>query len=249
MALLKKSVSDKKPAKKTSPKTDGSKNTGLKKATGAATKMKPAKTAKKSPASAKKNTTKTVKKSSGSKMKTPSSVKASSEAGSRILKSPKKIGQKKMISAVKKSSSKAVAAVAKKTELAAKKTKASEARKKLGGGASAKKVSVAGAASKKNPAAPGGFNLDQFMEQKLGSSATKQVMSIYLLITIITFSPQGVSGSRRSSLADLIKFNAAMAHFFYKVSEEDGLETVLYILQAEEDVKVRHHDPLLPDHP
>ena len=30
-----------------------------------------------------------------------------------------------------------------------------------------------------------------------------------------------------------------MAHSFYKVSEEDGLETILYILQAEEDVKVR----------
>ena len=30
-----------------------------------------------------------------------------------------------------------------------------------------------------------------------------------------------------------------MAHSFYQVSEEDSLETILYILQAEEDVKVR----------
>ena len=48
-------------------------------------------------------------------------------------------------------------------------------------------------------------------------------------------------------MADLIKFNTHMAHSFYKVSEEDGLETVLFALQAEEDVKVRLPDHCLPD--
>ena len=257
MAPQKKSVSNQKPAKKTSAKADGTKKMGLKKATGAATKMKPGKAVKKIPASAKKipasakkipasaktNKIKTAKKPLGSNMNMPASAKASSKAGSRILNSPKKMAQKKMTSSVKKSPSKAAAASAKKTELAAKKTKASEALKKLGGGASAKKVSTASAGSKKNPAAPGGFNLNQFMDKKLGPSAAKQVTSIYMLITIITFPPQGVSGLRHSTLADLIKFNGSMAHSFYKVSEEDGLETVLYILQAEEDVKVRPPGP------
>ena len=188
MSLLKKSVSDKKPAKKTSPKAVGTKKMGLKKASGAAAKMKPAQVAKKIPssakkisASAKKNKIKTVKKYLEGNVKKPASAKASSKAGQRILNSPKKMGQKKNVSAVKKSPSKAAAA--KKTELAAKKTKASESRKKLGDGASAKKASTAGAASKKNPAAPGGFNLNQFMDQKLGPSAAKQVMSIVCLLS------------------------------------------------------------------
>ena len=241
---MKKSVSDKKPARKTSTKADGTKKMGLKKATGAVTKTKAGQAAKKIPASAKKDKIKTAKKSLGSKLKIPASAKASSKAGSAILYSPKKTGQKKKNSALKKGPSKAAAA--KKTELAAKKAKASLAMKKLDGGAAAKKASTAGAASKKNPAAAGGFNLNQFMEQKLGPSAAKQVMSIYLLITIIA--PQAVSGLRHSTLADLIKFNGQMAHSFYKVSEEDGLETVLYVLQAEEDVKVRLPDLLLHDH-
>ena len=39
------------------------------------------------------------------------------------------------------------------------------------------------------------------------------------------------------------------AHSFYDVSEEGSLETVLYVLQTEENVKVRPPHPLLPDPP
>ena len=170
MAPLNKFVINKKPAKKATTKAEGAKKIGLKKTTGAASKKRPAKASKKMPAPAK---------------KTPASIRASSKAGSGILK---KTGQKKTASALKKSTSKASIVAAKKRELAAKKAKATEAQKKLGAGASSRKTSTTGAASK-NPAAPSGFNLNEFMDQKLGPSATKQVMVTILIITIIPVAP------------------------------------------------------------
>ena len=86
-------------------------------------------------------------------------------------------------------------------------------------------------------ATPSVFNKAQFT-QKLEPSAALHKVTVLSSPKCSSPLPQ-YPGSLHSSLADLIKFNAAVAHSFYQVSEEDGLETVLYILQAEENVKVR----------
>ena len=178
MAPLNKSVINKKPAKKAATKAELAKKIGLKKTTGAASKKRLAKASKKMPAPAKKIKVVTSK-------KTPASARASSKAGSGILK---KTGQEKTASALKKSTSKSSSVAAKKRELAAKKAKATMAKNKLGAGASSRKTSTAGAVSEK-PAAPSGFNLNEFMDQKLGPSAAKQVMLTIFIITIIPFAP------------------------------------------------------------
>ena len=151
-------------AKKKAASPKGGKKIDLKKITGAALKKKPEKAVKKMSASAKKKVIKTTKETS--------------------------IGKKMMASSVKKVTFKEVGArktsvtAGKKSELAAKKAKATLARKKVDDEASAKKASTTSAASKKNHAAPGGFNLNQFMDQKLGPSVAKQVRIVFLTMSV-----------------------------------------------------------------
>ena len=151
-------------AKKKAASPKGGKKINLKKITGAASKKKPAKAVKKMSASAKKKVIKTAKETSIGKKMMASSVK-------RIT--PKEAGTKKTS-----------VIAGKKYELPAKKAKATLARKKVGDEASGKKASTTSAASKKNHAAPGGFNLNQFMDQKLGPSVAKQVRVIFLTMLV-----------------------------------------------------------------
>ena len=99
MAPLKKSVDNKKLSKKASNKAERAMKIGLKKTSGAASKKRPNKASKKMLAPAKKSKIVTVKKTSRSLGNTFASDQGSSKAGPRI---PKKKGQKKTASALKK---------------------------------------------------------------------------------------------------------------------------------------------------
>ena len=68
------------------------------------------------------------------------------------------------------------------------------------------------------------FDLDVFMTQKLGKVNTSNQKKI-------------IADSKKSSLADLVKFNTTLAYSFYKITDEASLETSLLSLQPEEDIK------------
>ena len=68
------------------------------------------------------------------------------------------------------------------------------------------------------------FDLDVFITQKLGTLNSMNEKKI-------------ISDSSKSSLADLVTFNTTLAYSFYKITDENSLETSLLSLQAEEDIK------------
>ena len=68
------------------------------------------------------------------------------------------------------------------------------------------------------------FDLDIFITQKLGKMISKN-------------EKKTISDARKSSLADLVKFNTTLAHSFYKINDEAILETSLLFLQPEEDIQ------------
>eukprot|EP00091_Calanus_sinicus_P006800 TRINITY_DN1755_c0_g1_i5.p1 TRINITY_DN1755_c0_g1~~TRINITY_DN1755_c0_g1_i5.p1 ORF type:complete len:107 (+),score=48.92 TRINITY_DN1755_c0_g1_i5:372-692(+) len=57
------------------------------------------------------------------------------------------------------------------------------------------------------------FDLDAFINQKLGKVNSKNEKKI-------------ISDSSSSSLADLVKFNTTLAYSFYKITDDNSLETI-----------------------
>jgi len=75
------------------------------------------------------------------------------------------------------------------------------------------------------------FNLNTFIGQK------------FKKLEKTAFQKKNVAGGSNSPLADLVKFNTNLAHTFYNVSDEDSLETLLYALQPQEDIKDLEKNP------
>merc|ERR1712080_19694 len=73
--------------------------------------------------------------------------------------------------------------------------------------------------------APSTFNLNKFFEDKFGK------------LEKTSFQKQNVSGRSNSMLSDLVKFNTSLAHTSYKIRDEAILETMLYAMQPEKDIK------------
>eukprot|EP00091_Calanus_sinicus_P006799 TRINITY_DN1755_c0_g1_i4.p1 TRINITY_DN1755_c0_g1~~TRINITY_DN1755_c0_g1_i4.p1 ORF type:complete len:251 (+),score=122.69 TRINITY_DN1755_c0_g1_i4:101-754(+) len=74
------------------------------------------------------------------------------------------------------------------------------------------------------------FDLDVFISQKMGKVNSKNEKKI-------------ISDSSNSSLADLVKFNTTLAYSFYKITDDNCLETCLLSLQPEEDIKMLDVSP------
>merc|ERR1711936_551547 len=68
------------------------------------------------------------------------------------------------------------------------------------------------------------FDLEVFIKEKLGTKMSSKNKK------------QTISDSNKSSLSELVKFNTNLAHSFYKVVDEDILETSLHCFQTEKDM-------------
>ena len=126
-----------------------------------------------------------------------------------LTKGAKKI-KSKVVKSKKKTSSKVVSAKKiMKTKSAAPK-KMSENKSKAG---PSKRPTVEPKAAPEDK-----FNIDVFITKKLGALNTKNENQI-------------ISGSSKSTLADLVKFNTNLAHSFYNITDMATLEVFLLALQ------------------
>merc|ERR1712080_219188 len=141
------------------------------------------------------------------------------------------LGRKKMAPAKKAPSSKNLTSKTKKAKGSGLKTETKKSLKKglknmvsakKGPRADMKKTVDRKSSTKANPNVQ---DLNQFIAAKFGK------------LEKLAFMKQNVAGTSNSSLSDLVKFNTTLAHSVYKVTDETSLETLLYALQPEKDVK------------